>query len=178
MCYVPYMKEPEFYLRSEVEDILKEDQKLYKLPDGTESSRIIEVAKKYRINAAEILFNPSVIGSEEKGLLSLISDSVKKTVIDNEEVKNLMFNNIVLAGGTSMMNGFSNKIHRYLPSLLDNTDPSSINIVEDNQRHLSTWIGASMISSMSTFNKLLISKESTNENGEDRIGVGIFKKIF
>jgi actin-related protein len=89
-----------------------------------------------------------------------------------------MFNNIVLAGGTSMMKGFSNKIQKYLPSLLDNTDPGSINIIDDNQRHLSTWIGASMISSMSTFNRLLINKETLMETGEDRIGVGIFKKIF
>lgn len=124
------------------------------------------------------LHSPSIIGSQEKGLLSLISDSIKKTVIDNEEIKNLMFSNIVLAGGTSMMKGFPNKIQKYLPSLLDNTDPNSIFIVDDNQRHLSTWIGASMISSMSTFSKLLINKETLLEIGEDRIGVGIYKKIF
>ena len=99
-------------------------------------------------------------------------------MIDNDEIKNIMFNNIMLAGGTSMMKNFPERIKRNLPVLLDNSDPSSINIVDDSMRHLSTWIGASMISSMSTFNKLLINRETYLESGEDKIAVGIFKKIF
>ena len=89
-----------------------------------------------------------------------------------------MFSNIVLAGGTSMMRGFPQRIHKSLPTLLDNTDSNSIKIIDDIQRHLSTWIGASMIASMSTFNKLLINKETLIENGEDRTKVGVYKKIF
>jgi actin-related protein len=117
-----------------------------------------------------------LINSEEKGLLHLLSDSLKKTVIDNDDIKSQMFNNIVLAGGTSMMSGFSQRLSRSLPSYLDQGDSNSINIVADNLRYLSTWIGGSMISSMSTFSKLLITREIWMESGEDKIG--IFKKIF
>lgn len=131
-----------------------------------------------KFSSSKLIFNfsPSLINSDEKGLLYLLSDSLKKTVIDNDEIKNIMFNNIILAGGTSMMGGFSQRLLRNLPSYLDQSDTSSINIVSDNLRHLSTWIGQSMISSMSTFNKLLITREAWTENGEDKID--IFKKIF
>lgn len=120
--------------------------------------------------------SPSLINSEEKGLLYLLSDSLKKTVIDNDEIKQIMFNNIVLSGGTSMMSGLSQRIYKNLPSFLDSNDTSQLNLVFDNLRYYSTWIGASMISSMSTFNKLLITREIWMDSGEDK--VGIFKKIF
>ena len=53
MCSVPYLKDSEFYLRNDKEDVIASEKKLYKLPDGEE---IIEIPKKNRINAAEILF--------------------------------------------------------------------------------------------------------------------------
>jgi actin-related protein len=93
--------------------------------------------------------------------------------MDNDEMKQIMFNNIVLAGGTSMMEGFSYRIEKDLSKNISNT---KLNVISENMRNLSTWIGASMISSMSTFNKLLITRESLSESGENR--VGIFKKIF
>lgn len=171
MASVAYLKEAEYYIRSDKEDVISTDKILYKLPDNT---GIIEIPKKSRITASELLFNPSLINSEEKGLLYSLSDSLKKTVIDNEEIKQIMFNNIVLAGGTSMMKGFSQRIYNYLPSFLETNE--QLGVVADNLRYISTWIGASMISSMSTFNKLLITRENLTENGDDRIGV--FKKIF
>jgi actin len=53
MSFVPYLKEADSYIRSDKDDVLREEQRLYKLPDG---EKIIEIPKKYRINAAEILF--------------------------------------------------------------------------------------------------------------------------
>ena len=53
MCYVPHLKDKEFYFDRDKEDILSEEKRLYKLPDSTP---IIEIPKKSRINSAEILF--------------------------------------------------------------------------------------------------------------------------
>ena len=75
-----------------------------------------------------------------------------------------------------MMKGFSERLQRSLPSYLEQNDQSNVTIVSDNLRDLSTWIGASMIASMSTFNKLLITRESFADKGEDNLG--ILKKIF
>ena len=51
MCYVPYLNDINHYLNSD-EDIIPEERKLYKLPD----EKIIEIPKKARLTAAELLF--------------------------------------------------------------------------------------------------------------------------
>lgn len=51
MCSVPYLKDIDYYLKSN-EDIISEEKKLYKLPD----EKIIEIPKKARLTAAELLF--------------------------------------------------------------------------------------------------------------------------
>lgn len=51
MCYVPYLNDINYYLNSN-EDIISEEKKLYKLPDES----IIEIPKKARLTAAELLF--------------------------------------------------------------------------------------------------------------------------
>ena len=51
MCNAPYLKDADEYLNKNI-DILKENQKLYKMPNG----EIIEIPKQNRINAGEILF--------------------------------------------------------------------------------------------------------------------------
>lgn len=61
MCYVPYIKDSDYYLRSEKEDVISSDKRLYKLsyklPDGKDGEEvIIEVPKRARITASEILF--------------------------------------------------------------------------------------------------------------------------
>jgi actin-related protein len=96
------------------QDIISDAKMLYKLPDET----IISIPKNVRLKAGEILFNPSIIGSEEKGLIYLIADSLNKTYIDDNDLKKTMFGNIVLSGGTTMMSGFSNRIYKELPSHL------------------------------------------------------------
>lgn len=52
MAYIPYQFDSDYYIRHEKEDVLAPEKKLYKLPSG----EIIEVPKKARINATEILF--------------------------------------------------------------------------------------------------------------------------
>jgi actin-related protein len=88
-----------------------------------------------------------------------------------------MINNIVLAGGTTMMTGFTQRIANDLYNYFDDDfvyHPP--NIVAENYRYNSTWIGASMLGSMSTFKNLFITKEEFNEIGEGRFQY--FQKIF
>ncbi len=51
MCHVPHLQDINYYLNSG-EDIISEEKKLYKLPDD----KIIEIPKKARLTAAELLF--------------------------------------------------------------------------------------------------------------------------
>jgi len=90
----------------------------------------------------------------------------------------IMLNNIVLSGGTTMMPGFSNRINLQLKDVLnrENISYSSYKVIAEGNRNISSWIGASMISSMSSFNNVFITREEYNENGENKLN--IFQKIF
>lgn len=52
MCKVPYLKDYDYYMSKE-NDILKPEERLYKLPDET---TIIEVSKESRLKASELIF--------------------------------------------------------------------------------------------------------------------------
>lgn len=89
-----------------------------------------------------------------------------------------MLNNIVLSGGTTMMPGFSNRINLQLRDVLnkENINFNSYQVIAEGNRNISSWIGASMISSMSSFNNVFVTREEYNENGENKMN--IFQKIF
>ena len=56
---------------------------------------------------AEALFEPSVLGKESKtGIQDLVCESINKCDID---VRRELFNNIVLSGGTSMLEGMQQR---------------------------------------------------------------------
>lgn len=61
-CYVPYEQNYEYYLDENNPDIIKEETKLYKLPDET----IVTIPRKSRILASELLFTPSVIEKKKR----------------------------------------------------------------------------------------------------------------
>lgn len=86
-----------------------------------------------------------------------------------------MISNIVLSGGTTMMPGFSQRIKKNLSSHFE-IENNHTQIVAEGNRFISTWIGASMVASMNSFDKAFIKKEEYYENGEDRLP--IFAKIF
>ncbi len=171
---VPYLKDFEYYINKD-DDIISPEKRLYKLPDKNE---IISIPKSVRLVASELLFTPSILNKPDKGIVNLIADSIKKTVVDNDELKKLMLNNVVLSGGTTMMAGFPQRIKKTLSNYLDNdyNYNSSPQIIAEGNRSISTWIGASMVASMSSFDKVFIKKEDFNENGEDRLP--LFSKIF
>ena len=91
-----------------------------------------------------------------------------------------MTNNIVLSGGTTMIPGFSQRIKSALPFHLKNemmvVTHSPFQVVAEGNRDISTWIGASMIASMSSFDKIFLRREDYHESGEDR--VSLFSKNF
>jgi actin len=86
MLSVPYQKDINHYLYTD-NDIMEEARSLYKLPD----KNIIKIPKNSRLIASEMLFTPFIAGYPDKGLVPLLADSIKKTVLDNEETKKVIF---------------------------------------------------------------------------------------
>ena len=171
-CCVPYEHDYNYYLdesRNDI-DIIKQETRLFKLPDET----IVSIPKKTRILASELLFTPTVWEktNTEPGLIDLIAGSVKKTESIDKALKESLVENVVLSGGTSMMEGFQQRVYNDLKDYKEEEgfelEYEPIITAEIN-RNIGKWIGMSMISSMSAFDKLFIKKQDYQELGEEKL---------
>ena len=168
-CCVPVEQNYEFYLDENNEDIINKETQLFKLPDET----IVSIPRKTRIKASELLFTPSILEEKknEQGLINLITGSIIKTEMIDKKFKENLIENIVLSGGTTMMEGFADRVYQDLYNYKDNNgfeleyEPV---IIAENNRAIGKWIGMSMIASMSAFDKLFIKKSDYQELGDER----------
>merc|ERR1712243_88621 len=92
-----------------------------------------------RFRCPEVLFNPSMIGMESVGILEALCNCVKSCDID---IRKDLFSNIILSGGTTMYAGIAPPERKY-----------------------SIWIGGSIVTSLSTFQTMWVTKEEYEESG-------------
>ena len=127
----------------------------FELPDGT----TIKVGNQ-RFRCPEALFKPSHIGLEAPGFHEMTFNSINKCDID---VRRDLYANIVLSGGTTMYKGLPERLSKEIGNLA----PSSIKpkVVAPPERKYSVWIGGSILSSLTTFQTMWISKKEYDEAG-------------
>ena len=113
----------------------------YALPDGN----IISVGDA-RFMCPEALFTPDLIGLDEPGLATVAYGALQKT---DPGIRNELYGNIVLAGGSTMFDHLDDRLLQELTSLAP-TVPK-ISVVAPPERTFSAWIGGSILSSLSTF---------------------------
>ena len=132
-----------------------ECQMEYKLPDGT----VLNVNNE-RFECAEILYNPLLIGKEVHGIHHLITDSIFKCEMD---LRNRLFENIILSGGTTTFKNFEQRLTNEIINVVG--PDGNIKIIAPPERKYTVWIGGSILSSLSTFQELWITKEEYEEEG-------------
>jgi actin-related protein len=132
-----------------------EIEKQYELPDG----QVITVGNE-RFRCPEVLFKPNLIGKESDGIHTTTYDSIMKCDVD---IRKDLYGNIVLSGGTTMFTGIAERMQKEIQALA----PASmkIKIVAPPERKYSVWIGGSILSSLSTFQQMWISKQEYDESG-------------
>jgi len=116
--------------------------KEYELPDG----RKIEVGME-RFLCPEILFNPQLIGREIPGVAELIYNTITSAPID---IRRDLRNQIVLCGGTPLMNNFEERLNSELGKLFNlSSSHPKIGCCRPPESKWMTWIGGSIMSSIS-----------------------------
>merc|ERR1712098_502522 len=132
-----------------------ENEKTYELPDGN----VITVGGE-RFRCPEVLFQPSFIGKEASGIHDTTFQSIMKCDVD---IRKDLYANVVLSGGTTMFPDIGERMTKELTALAPST--MKIKVVAPPERKYSVWIGGSILSSLSTFQQMWISKGEYDESG-------------
>ncbi|XP_008850879.1 actin-related protein T2 [Nannospalax galili] len=149
LCYVAL--EPEEELSRRAEDVLRE----YKLPDGN----VIYIGDQL-YQAPEVLFSPEQLGTCGPGMAQMVNNSIAKCDTD---IQKTLFGEIVLSGGTTLFQGLEDRLLRELEQLASKGVPIKITTPPD--RWFSTWIGASIVTSLSSFRQMWVSASDFKEFG-------------
>ena len=130
-------------------------EKTRELPDG----QVITVANE-RFRCPEALFQPAFLGMEQTGIHECVYNSIMKSDLD---IRRDLFANIVLSGGTSLFPGIADRLHREITA---QAPPGmNINVIAPPERQHSTWIGGSILASLSAFPQMCISRQEYDESG-------------
>ncbi|KAK4526019.1 hypothetical protein GAYE_SCF19G3930 [Galdieria yellowstonensis] len=130
-------------------------EKAYELPDGQQL-----VVGSERFRCPEVLFQPSWIGMDSEGIHAVTYESIMDCDVD---MRRELYGNIVLSGGTTMFPGMSERIQKELQTI---APPSmKVKISAPPERKYSVWIGGSILSSLSTFQQMWITREEYEETG-------------
>merc|ERR1711990_607743 len=131
------------------------NEKSYEMPDGN----VITIGDE-RFRFPEVLFQPSLIGKEASGIHDTTYQSIMKCDVD---IRKDLYGNVVLSGGTTMFAGIGERMTKELTALAPST--MKIKVVAPPERKYSVWIGGSILSSLSTFQQMWISKTEYDESG-------------
>jgi len=130
-------------------------EKQYELPDGN----VITIGNE-RFRCPEVLFQPSFIGQEAEGVHKLIFSSIMKCDVD---IRRELWKNVVCSGGTTMFTGLPERLTKELKALAPTN--MDVKIIAPPERKYSVWIGGSILSSLSTFEEMWVTKEEYDESG-------------
>nr|QWE91174.1 beta-actin [Suigetsumonas clinomigrationis] len=130
-------------------------EKTYELPDGN----TITVGNE-RFRCPEVLFAPSMIGKEAKGVHETAYQTIMTCDVD---IRKDLYSNIVLSGGTTMFPGIQERLTKEITALAPSA--MKVKVIAPPERKYSVWIGGSILASLSTFQTMWISKQEYDEGG-------------
>jgi len=147
------------------EETKKVESEEFDLPDGNK----ITIGDE-RFSCPESLFHsklekfaPEITSTEEEygGINDAVYTSIK---LVDESLAEQLYKNVVLSGGTAMIKGFDERLEYELQCSAP--DDSWPNVTPPAESGIyATWIGATLIGGLSSFNKMWIKKEEYEECG-------------
>jgi len=135
-------------------------EKSFEMPDGE-----IVTIHNQMIRCPELMFKPALGGKEMMGLHELTNKTVKDCDLD---VRKDLLSNVVMSGGTTMFPNMPERLQAELQALVP--EATKVKVIAPPERMISVWIGGSILTSLSTFERMWISRESNPEHQPPIVG--------
>merc|ERR1712226_997822 len=105
------------------------------------------------------------LAPERKGVPTLVKLDDRYKFVDamDTNIPKDLYANTVMSGGTTMYPGIADRMQKEITALAPST--IKIKIIAPPERKYSVWIGGSILSSLSTFQQMWISKQEYDECG-------------
>ena len=129
----------------------------YQLPDG----QVITLGQRERTQAPSILFDPSLIGSEEPGAADVLCTAIAKSDL---ELRPQLWQQVVVSGGSTLTAGFGDRLLAESKSRAP--AHARLRISAPPERQTSAFTGGSILASLATFNSLVVTRAEYEEHGE------------
>ncbi|XP_009669913.1 actin-1 [Struthio camelus] len=149
LCYVAL--DPSQKMQEKPAKLIRE----YLLPDGNAVR-----AGDHLFRAPEALFVPAEAGIPAPGVGGMVLQSIAKCA---GRVQMDILRNVVLSGGSTLFQGFKERLLKELKTQIPHTTP--VKIISPRDRMCSVWIGASILTSLTAFRKMWVTREDYNEVG-------------
>jgi len=134
--------------------------KSYELPDG----QVITIDSE-RFRCPEALFQPSLLGMmNASSIHETTHNSIMKCDVD---MRNDLYANVVMSGGTSLCPGITDRMQKELTALAASN--YQVNITAPPEGMYSVCLGGSILASQSSFQHMWISKEEYEEYGASMV---------
>lgn len=130
-------------------------EKSYESPNG----QVITIGNE-RFCCPETLFQPAFIGMESAGIHETLYNSIMRC---DANIRQELYANIVLSGGSTIFPCIADRLQKEVSAFAAPT--MKIKIIAPPERKYSSWIGGSILASLSTFPQMWISKQEYNESG-------------
>jgi len=140
-----------------------------KLPDGEEITIEIE-----RLKCPEALFRPNLMNSQDTSLKGIHDQCCSSIQQIDVEIRKDLYSNIILSGGNTMFDGLPERLTKEIQKLTPSAASNKVKVVALPERKYATWIGASILSSLSNFQCMWITRAEYKETGESIV----HKKCF
>ena len=127
----------------------------YQLPDG----QVIDLSYE-RHRSTEVLFQPFLFGSEERPIHDVLLTSILQSDMD---LRSTLFSNIILSGGSTLLPGLGDRLLYEVRSRAP--ERTRIRISAPPERRESSWVGGSILASLTTFKNMWVGRSEYEEYG-------------
>ncbi|XP_041059993.1 actin-like isoform X3 [Carcharodon carcharias] len=127
----------------------------YELPDG---QNMIITTQKFI--CPEVIFKPFILGKDIQNLPAMAHSVIERC---SEETRYDMYTNIVLAGGNSMFRNMEERLQQEMTNLAK--PGTKVKILAPPNRNYLSWKGAAILSSLSNFHQMCVSRQDFEEFG-------------